>query len=139
MRIDTGSLDGAASRIGDRWSLRIIAALLEGERTFSELGVDVEGIAPNILTSRLRALTRDAVVTAVPYQRRPVRVHYTLTEAGTRLAGAVAALAEWGAHREGRAGGVTHGPCGSVVQTRPWCPTCERVVARDEVTADVWC
>ena len=28
---------------------------------------------------------------------------------------------------------------GTVVQTRPWCPTCDRAVAGDEVTADVWC
>jgi DNA-binding HxlR family transcriptional regulator len=139
MTIDTGSLDGAVSSIGDRWSLRIIAALLEGERTFSELGRDIGGIAPNILTSRLRALTRDAVVTAVPYQRRPVRMRYALTDTGTRLAGALAALAEWGAQREGRDSGVTHEACGSAVQTRPWCPTCERVVAAAEATADVWC
>lgn len=139
MAVDPTSLDGAVRRIGDRWSLRIIAALLEGERTFSELSAQVEGIAPNVLTSRLRALTRDAVVTAVPYQWRPVRMRYALTEPGARLAGAVTALAEWGAGREGRAGGMTHGPCGSVVQTRPWCPTCERPVTTDEVTADVWC
>lgn len=139
MTIDTGSLDGAVSRIGDRWSLRIIAALLEGERTFSELGTQVEGIAPNVLSARLRALTRDAVVTAVPYQQRPVRMRYALTEAGTRLAGAVTALAEWGAHREGRADGATHAPCGSVVRTRAWCPTCDRAVAADEVASDVWC
>lgn len=139
MTIDAGSLDGAVSRIGDRWSLRIIAVLLEGERTFSELEAHVQGIAPNVLASRLRTLTRDDVVNAAPYQRRPVRMRYALTEAGTRLAGALTALAEWGAHREGRVGGVTHGPCGSVVQTRPWCPTCDRVVAPDEVTEDVWC
>ena len=139
MTIDAGSLDDAVSRIGDRWSLRIIAVLLEGERTFSELGALVEGIAPNILTARLRALSGDGVVTAVPYQRRPVRMRYALTEAGARLAGAVTALAEWGAHREGRAGGATHGACGSVIQTRPWCPTCDRAVAADEVTTDVWC
>jgi DNA-binding HxlR family transcriptional regulator len=139
MSIDTGSLDGAVSRIGDRWSLRIIAALLEGERTFSELTAQVEGIAPNVLAARLRALTGDAVVTAVPYQQRPVRMRYALTAQGARLAGAVSALAEWGADREGRRGGMTHAPCGSVVQTRPWCPTCDRVVAGDEVTSDVWC
>lgn len=139
MTIDTGSLDGAVSRIGDRWSLRIVAALLQEECTFSELGRRVEGVAPNILTARLRALTRDGVVTAVPYQRRPVRMRYALTDAGTRLAGAVTALAEWGAQREGRTGGMTHGACGSVVRTRPWCPTCDRVVAADEVSADVWC
>lgn len=138
MTVDPGSLDGAVRRIGDRWSLRIIAALLEGERTFTELAAQVEGIAPNVLTSRLRALTGEAVVTAVPYQRRPVRMRYALTEAGTRLAGAVTALAEWGADREGfdRA---THDACGSALRTRPWCPTCDRAVAHDEVTTDVWC
>ena len=139
MTIDTGSLDGAVSRIGDRWSLRIVAALLEGERTFSELEAQVEGIAPNVLTSRLRALTGEAVVTAVPYQHRPVRMRYALTEEGARLAGAVVALAEWGALREGRPGGMTHSSCGTVVQTRPWCPTCDRAVAGDEVSADMWC
>jgi DNA-binding HxlR family transcriptional regulator len=79
MGIDTGALDGAVSRIGDRWSLRIIAALLEGERTFSELTAHIEGIAPNVLTSRLRAMAAEGVVTAVPYQRRPVRMRYALT------------------------------------------------------------
>lgn len=139
MAIDTGSLDGAVSRIGDRWSLRIIAVLLQGERTFSELAAEVEGIAPNVLISRLRALALDGVVTAVPYQRRPVRLRYALTEAGARLAGAVTALAEWGAQREGRTAGVIHSACGSAVQTRPWCPTCDRVVVPDEAAAEIWC
>lgn len=139
MTIDGGALDRTVSRIGDRWSLRIVAALLEGERTFSELAAQVGGIAPNVLTSRLRTLTSEGVMTAVPYQRRPVRMRYALTEEGARLAAAVGALAEWGARREGRQGGMTHASCGSVVQTRPWCPTCERAVAADEVTDDVWC
>lgn len=139
MTIDIASLDGAVSRIGDRWSLRIVGALLEGERTFSELSREVEGIAPNILTSRLRSLTQDAVVTAMPYQRRPVRMRYALTDVGTRLAVAVGALAEWGAWREGREEPVTHAACGSPVRARPWCPTCERPVEPDEATADVWC
>lgn len=139
MTIDISSLDSAVGKIGDRWSLRIIAVLLQGERTFSELAAQVEGIAPNVLTARLRALANDAVVTAVPYQRRPLRMHYALTEAGTRLVGTVAALAEWGAEREGQVGGLMHGACGSTVQTRPWCPTCDRVVAADEPATDIWC
>lgn len=139
MTIDSTSLDGAVSRVGDRWSLLIIAALLGSERTFSELGTQVEGIAPNILTSRLRTLTRDAVVTAVPYQRRPVRMRYALTDTGARLAGALAALAEWGARRDGREPAVTHDVCGSPVEARAWCPTCDRVVTHDEAISDVWC
>lgn len=137
--IDPHALEAAVSRIGDRWSLRIVAVLLEGERSFSELQAEVGGIAPNTLAARLRALGADALVTAVPYQRRPVRMRYALTEAGTTLAGAVAALAEWGAVRDGRAAGSTHGACGTPVRTRPWCPTCDRAVGPEETTADVWC
>lgn len=139
MTIDTSSLDSAVGKIGDRWSLRIVAVLLEGERTFSELAAQVEGIAPNVLTARLRALSGEGVVTSVPYQRRPLRMHYALTEAGARLAATVAALAEWGAQREGQAGGLMHDACGSTVQTRPWCPTCDRVVAAVEPATDIWC
>ncbi len=54
MSIDNASLDGAVRQIGDRWSLRLIAALLDGDRTFSDLAEEVDGIAPNILAARLK-------------------------------------------------------------------------------------
>ncbi len=50
------ALDAAARMIGDRWSLRLVGVLLDGDRTFSELSGDVGGIAPTILTARLRTL-----------------------------------------------------------------------------------
>ena len=54
MAIDNSSLDGAAKQVGDRWSLRVIGALLAGDRTFGELAGEVDGIAPNILAARLQ-------------------------------------------------------------------------------------
>lgn len=142
MSIDNVSLDGAARRVGDRWSLRLIGVLLDGDRTFSELAGEVDGIAPNILTSRLRSLQQQALVTATPYARRPVRMRYSLTEPGRRLGTAINSLAEWGARREGRMPTQTHAVCGSPVEMRPWCPTCERIV--DDAHGDrdeglVWC
>ena len=74
------ALDAAARRVGDRWSLRVVGALLDGDRTFGELASDVDGIAPTILTSRLRTLQRQALVTATPYARRPLRMRYALTD-----------------------------------------------------------
>ena len=47
-----------------------------------------------------------ALVTAVPYERRPLRMRYSLTEPGRRLGAAIATLAEWGAGREGRGAGA---------------------------------
>ena len=138
MTIDNSALDDAVRSIGDRWSLRLIGSLLEGDRTFSELSAEVDGIAPNILTARLRALQRQALVVATPYENRPVRMRYALTEPGRLLAGAIRSLAEWGARRTGRPASATHDPCGTTVESRPWCPTCERVIDGDETTHLVW-
>ena len=136
---DAFALDAAARRIGDRWSLRVIGALLDGDHTFGELTQAVDGIAPTILTARLRALQRMALVTAAPYERRPLRMRYSLTEPGRRLAGALASLADWGADREGQGPARRHAACGTAVEDRPWCPTCEREVA-DETSDDlIWC
>jgi DNA-binding HxlR family transcriptional regulator len=134
--IDNASLDGAVRRIGDRWSLRLIGALLAGDRTFNELGAEVGGIAPNILAARLRALQRDALVAARPYQQRPVRMRYTLTADGRRLGDAVALLAEWGARGTDEAERPRHEACGTALELRPWCPTCE-VAVDPTASADV--
>jgi DNA-binding HxlR family transcriptional regulator len=140
MAVKAEALDAAARRIGDRWSLRIVGALLDGERTFGELAAEVDGIAPTILTARLRALQSLALVTATPYERRPLRMRYGLTEPGRRLAAAIAALAEWGAARDGGERPV-HRACGTPLEHRPWCPTCDRPVddPDDPGEALVWC
>ena len=49
-------LASALERVGDRWSLLLIEALLEGPRRFGELSEAVDGIAPNILSDRLKRL-----------------------------------------------------------------------------------
>jgi DNA-binding HxlR family transcriptional regulator len=136
--IDNTSLDGAVRQIGDRWSLRLIAALLDGDQTFSELAEAVDGIAPNILASRLRSLQRDALIAARPYQQRPVRMRYSLTAPGRRLADAVALLAHWGAKRQGGVAGWRHESCGTALELRPWCPTCEEAVALAEPADLIW-
>ena len=138
MAIDNSSLDGAAKQVGDRWSLRVIGALLAGDRTFGELADEVDGIAPNILAARLKALQRDALVAARPYQRHPVRMRYSLTAPGRRLGNAVALLAEWGAAREGRRGEGRHRACGTSLELRPWCPTCETAVELPAADELIW-
>lgn len=139
MPIDNVSLDDAVRRIGDRWSLRLVGALLDQDRTFGELSAEVGGIAPNILAARLKTLQALALVMATPYVERPLRMRYALTEPGRRLAAAISSLAEWGARREGRRHGPTHQTCGTPVEARPWCPTCERVVDEAESSDLVWC
>ena len=59
-------LDAALQRVGDRWSFLLVEALLDGPRRFNELVEALPGLAPNILTDRLRRLERDGVLLAVP-------------------------------------------------------------------------
>jgi len=98
-------LADAVGRVGDRWALLLVQALLDGPRRFNDL-VDDTGIAPNVLTTRLRHLEHNGVVVATPYSRRPPRFVYQLTAAGQELAGALRLLAQWGA---GRTDGAARG------------------------------
>lgn len=136
--LDDDALDDAARQVGDRWSLRVVGTLLAGDRTFTELADLVGGIAPNILTARLRHLQHLALVTAAPYTHRPLRMRYSLTEPGRRLAGALTSLAEWGARRDGHSTGARHQSCGTPVELRQWCPTCDRAVTDDEASDLIW-
>lgn len=126
------ALEEALARIGDRWTLLVVEALLEGPRRFGELQRDVPGVAPNILSDRLKRLERDRLVVARPYSERPMRMAYELTADGLGLAGALRLLADWGARRSERAEALRHPSCGTPLDARWYCPTCARVVDEDE-------
>lgn len=121
------ALESALERIGERWALLVVDALLEGPKRFSDLEETVPGIASNILSQRLKHLEREALLVARPYQRRPVRFSYELTAAGRELAGALRLLAQWGARGSGEAA-LRHATCGSALEARWYCPTCARTV-----------
>ncbi len=125
-------LDRALVAIGDRWSLLLVDALLDGPMRFGELAGAVDGIAPNVLSARLRHLERQGLVRGTPYSERPVRLAYELTDGGRDLAGALTLLRTWGARREGADGPSHHEPCGTAIEARWFCPTCDRVVDDDE-------
>lgn len=127
-------LAAALERVGDRWSLLLIEALLTGPRRFGELSESVEGIAPNILSERLKRLERERIVRATPYSERPQRFTYALTDEGLDLAGVLRLLADWGARGSAGAEPMRHALCGTPVEARLWCPTCARSL--DEPEAD---
>ncbi len=126
------ALAAALDRVGDRWSLLLVEALLTGPRRFGELGETMTGIAPNILADRLRRLERGGILVATPYTRRPLRMEYALTADGRELAGALHLLADWGVRRGGIGEPLRHEVCGTPLEARWHCPTCERLVADDE-------
>jgi DNA-binding HxlR family transcriptional regulator len=82
-------------RIGDRWTVLIVGALLDGNARFSELRRRVDGISQKMLTQTLRGLERDGLVRRTVYPEVPVRVEYALTEAGRTLREPLHALEQW--------------------------------------------
>ena len=125
-------LEAALDRVGDRWSLLLVEALLDGSRRFGELQESLPGIAPNILTDRLRRLDREGIVHARPYQARPPRMEYALTADGRDLASALRLLADWGSRRSGNAEPLRHARCGTPLEARWYCPTCSVPVSESE-------
>jgi DNA-binding HxlR family transcriptional regulator len=136
-------LESALTQVGDRWSLLVVDALLDGPRRFGQLQEAVSGIATNVLTQRLRHLEEARVVVARPYSHRPPRSAYELSAAGRELAGALRMLAQWGADTRGPtstadAAPLAHAVCGTPLQARWWCPTCDLPVDEPDDGPLIW-
>jgi DNA-binding HxlR family transcriptional regulator len=120
--------------VGEWWTLLIVRDLFLGIRRFEDMQHRL-GISRNILTDRLTGLVDAGIVSRRPYQDRPVRYEYRLTESGRELWGIVTALRQWGdrhAAPEGPRLLLRHKGCGAVAEPELRCSACgERVEARD--------
>lgn len=83
------------SRVGDKWSVLVIALLGAGPKRFSELRRNIEGVSQRMLTLTLRGLERDGLVRRTVYPTVPPRVDYELTKLGRTLLQPIQALAKW--------------------------------------------
>ncbi|HTZ08063.1 MAG TPA: helix-turn-helix domain-containing protein [Acidimicrobiales bacterium] len=126
----TSGLDAAVAAVGDRWTLLVVDALLEGPRRFGELQEAIPRVAPNVLSARLKRLEDRGIVESVPYSDRPPRMEYRVTASGRELAGALRLLDAWGARTAGIEAGPHHRTCGTPLEARWYCPTCARVTER---------
>jgi DNA-binding HxlR family transcriptional regulator len=117
----------ALARVGDRWTLLVVEALLAGPLRFNDLTDQIPGIAASILSDRLKRLEREALIVARPYSDRPPRAVYQLTAEGTDLAGALRLLADWAARHTDAPTAPRHAACGTPLQARWYCPTCDRL------------
>lgn len=92
----------AVELIGRRWNGVIIDALLAGPLRFSELQVAVSGIAPAMLSQRLKELEAAKLVHREVVSGPPIEVSYSLTEDGQRLSPVLDAVAVWSLTWSGR-------------------------------------
>ena len=83
------------AQIGDKWSILILFALVDGADRFNSLKSRIEGISQRMLTQTLRDLERDGFILRTVYAQVPVKVEYELTELGKGLTGSVWQLVSW--------------------------------------------
>ena len=83
------------AQIGDKWSILILFALVDGPDRFNSLKSRIEGISQRMLTQTLRDLERDGFVLRTVYPQVPVKVEYELTELGKGLSASVWKLVSW--------------------------------------------
>jgi DNA-binding HxlR family transcriptional regulator len=100
----TCSVARTVSVIGDRWTLLILRDCFLRVRRFGDFQSRL-GVTRPILASRLRKLIDSFVLTRMPYQQRPLRYEYRLTQKGLDLYPIVMAIVHWGdVHMAGKKG-----------------------------------
>ncbi len=84
------------SVVGDAWMLLVLRDLFNGKKRFNEILISLDGISPNVLSARLKALEEEQVVERVIYSDRPLRAEYLLTDKGRQLGPILSAMRAWG-------------------------------------------
>lgn len=82
--------------ISDKWKILILRDLMDGTRRFGELKKSIGSISQKVLTTNLRSMEADGLLTRRVYPEVPPRVEYTLTEKGHSLHPVLDAMRAWG-------------------------------------------
>ncbi|HVL71954.1 MAG TPA: helix-turn-helix domain-containing protein [Beijerinckiaceae bacterium] len=99
---DCRAISQILSRIGDKWSVLVIMTLSAGPQRFGALRDRIGGISQKMLTTTLRGLERDGLVTRTIFPTIPPRVDYALTDLGRDLTVPVIALGDWARRNQAR-------------------------------------
>lgn len=122
--------------VGAKWTLLVVRELMLDNHRFDEI-VRRTGAPRDILTTRLRSLEAEGLVTRVQYEERPPRFEYHLTDLGWALGPVVATMREFGdRHLAGESGPPMkfEHSCGEEYHAVVACRACGQVVRRGEIT-----
>jgi DNA-binding HxlR family transcriptional regulator len=133
------SIARALEVLGDRWTLLVLRDAFKRVRRFEDFQRTL-GIARNVLTDRLNRLVEEGILERVPYQERPARFEYRLTEKGLDLWPVIVTLLQWGdryyAGEEGAPMVIRHRECGGAVTRHLTCERCGAELGPRDVTAE---
>lgn len=124
------------SVIGDRWTMLIVRNAFLGTRRFDDFQ-SILGMTRHVLADRLNRLVEAGVLKKVPYQDKPPRFEYRLTEKGRDLYPVLLSLTAWGDKwlDEGRGAPVEfhHRNCGKKMTPVLACSECGEKIDPREV------
>ncbi|MEE9381243.1 MAG: helix-turn-helix domain-containing protein [Hyphomonadaceae bacterium] len=82
--------------VGDRWTLVILRDLINGKKRFGDFLASPERITTSVLTVRLNDMVKAGLLSKAPYQQRPRRYEYVLTDKGRALHPVLQSICKWG-------------------------------------------
>ena len=97
-------LDITMSFIGGKWKSVVLWYLRKEKKRFSELKVHIPDITDRMLSTQLKALEKDDLLSRKVYPEVPPRVEYQLTEEGQSLIPVLESIARWGKIKAGKEG-----------------------------------
>jgi len=125
--------------VGERWTMLVLRDVFMGVRRFEGLQRDL-GVARNVLAARLERLVEEGILEKTPYQERPVRYEYRLTDKGQNLWPVMVELQQWGdRHAAPEAGPpvvIRHRGCGGALGERRICIRCGKPLELRDVRAE---
>ena len=138
---DVGEMPCSVARtlsvIGDRWTLLILRNAFMRTRRFDDFQTQL-GMTRHVLAERLNRLVEAGILQKIPYQEKPVRYEYKLTEKGLDLYPVLLALTVWGDKWMDQGKGppveYIHRKCEHKFTPTMTCPECGEAVHAREVT-----
>jgi len=134
------SIARTLSIVGDRWTLLVLRDCFLGARRFDQFSESL-GVSPHLLSTRLAKLVEAGVLERRPYQEKPARYEYRLSEKGRDLYPVIAGLVRWGdrwmADAEGPPVTLVHRDCGHATTPTLVCSECGEGIDPRNIRAEV--
>jgi DNA-binding HxlR family transcriptional regulator len=131
------SIARTVDAIGEWWTPLVLRDIMIGITRFDAIQRDL-GISRKVLSQRLAALMEHGIVERRPYQEKPTRYDYFLTEKGADLAAVLLAMQAWGDRwifgEDSAPVLLRHETCGAVAKPVPSCSNCGEPLEPAEVT-----
>lgn len=133
---DTNAVGRMLGQLGDEWTLLVIQQALMGAKRYADFRAGLP-ISHSVLSSRLRALTRDGLLTRQNYQSNPPRADYLTTARSRSLWPVLVSIWEWERHwvpeHADDLPAMRHSACGAEFVPQMTCGSCGDTVSEKDV------